>query len=183
MSRAWYLLCLVPLAIGVAIGVVGILGLVDEVEAMDRVVVPGEATLDLAPGDHVVFGETTSRKDGVLYRTASFSVRCGITGPDGAPVAIGSPTGSTSYAVGGYEGASIAEFTVVTAGAHRIACEGDGDPSVIAIGDGVGGNIAGALLAIFGGFAAALALFLVIWWRRRRAKRAQSAAATAAAFR
>lgn len=169
VSGWWYLLALVPVAIGVALAVVGVFRMIDEIEAMQRVVVPGEDDLELAAGDYVVYGETESQVSGTYYRNTSIALRCAITGPDGQQITLDTPTGTTKYTMGGYSGQSMFEFEAPSAGTYHLQCTGDGSPAVLAIGTGIGTGIVLIVVSALVGFIAALVVFFVVRRKRKRA--------------
>jgi len=169
MSRRWYLLCLVPLAIGALAVVLSIEKLLDGIEQMPRVIVPGERTLALTAGDYIIYGETTSSVEGVSYVSESFSVECKLTAPDGSAATLERPTGHTTYTIGGYEGRSLFETTLGKDGTYTLACSGD-KRAVLAFGHGIGATILVIVLGAVGGFLGPGAVFLIVFLRRRRSR-------------
>jgi hypothetical protein len=155
-SFAWYFLAVLPLAAGVYLCVRFVLGMVDDMDAMQRVDVPGEHELYLQPGDYVVFSESGE----------GWSGRCRMTAGDGAEIGLASPSGRTTYTIGGRSGVSVFRFTAPREDGYRLACTGD--PGVLAIGHGIGFTIVGIILAPIGGILlAGLTVVLVFLWRRR----------------
>jgi hypothetical protein len=140
---------------------------------MKRVVVPGQAELELSSGDHVIYGELQSTVDGVGYVASSIQVRCMMTSAGGEGVILTTPGASTSYELGGYKGQSMFAFTIREAGTYQLACQNDGDPAVLAIGRGIGAGIAVVAVGIVGGLIAAIVVLLLV---RRKRKRAAAAA-------
>jgi hypothetical protein len=177
MSRSWYFLALIPFALGAVIATITFMGMLDDIKAMQRVVVPGEGQLALDAGDYVAYGETESNVNGVVYSNTGFSVRCGMLGPDGAEVKLESPTGKVSYTMGGYSGRNFFELTAPTKGTYTLRCEGADSPAVIAVGKGVGSSIVIAVLAGVGGILAAIITLVVIRRKRKRERLGQLAAA------
>jgi hypothetical protein len=173
MSRAWYFLALVPVLLGIAIAGATCSAMVDDIKSMQRVVVPGEGQLQLEAGDYVAYGETKSNVNGVVYSNASFSVRCGLVGPDGAEVPLETPTGKVQYGLGGYSGRNFFELTAPTKGTYTLRCEGSDEPAVIAVGKGVGSSIVILVLSALGGLIAGVVTIFVI--RRKRKRAAQAA--------
>ena len=169
MSRLWYLASLVPLVIGGAVAYVVMSGLMHDIEGMQRVVVPGEATLALEAGDHVVYGELVSIVDGVAYMNTSFRVRCAVTGPEGASAKLVAASSKASYGMGGYQGESLFELNVSESGSYRFSCEGDDKPAVVAIGQGIGSAIVLGISAGLAGFIGVVVVFFVIRRLRRQA--------------
>ena len=168
MSRAWYLTALVPLAIGVAIAWVSFTRLVDNVESMQRMVVPGERTFILNGGDYILFGETASIVDGTVYRNDRFAVSCSLAAEDGTPIALERTTGRTRYSVGSYAGGGMFEFTLTTPGTVKLSCDNDGDTAVVAIGGGIGAAIVVGIVCLVFGLLSAIGVFAIVFVRRRR---------------
>lgn len=166
LRASWYLLALVPLTIGILVAIKLVFALFDDVERMDRVIVPGQRELELTPGEYVLYAETRSVVDGVTYQAASVQLRCAMVDRDGAPVELDSPNGSTTYALGGFAGTSFAEATIPSAGVYRLTCTGG--PAVVALGGGIGTRIVAVVITGFASFG--LALFTVLLVRRRRRK-------------
>jgi hypothetical protein len=169
VSGWWYLLALVPVAIGGIIAAVAMSSLLGDIEGMKRVVVPGEATLELGAGDYVVYGELQSTVDGVAYRATSVQVRCMMTTAGGEGVILTTPGASTSYSLGGYQGQSMFEFTIREAGTFQLVCQNDGDPAVLAIGHGIGAGIAVVAIGMGAGFIGAIVVLLLVRRKRKRA--------------
>ena len=170
MSRAWYLMILVPLAIGASAVILSIMKLVDGVEQMQRVVMPGERTLALTAGDYIIYGETTSVVDGVSYLTESFSVSCKLTGAGGTPIAL-DRSSHTTYSIDGYRGRSLFEAKIDKDGRYTLACTGD-KQAVLAFGHGMGATIVTIVLGALGGVFGAVGVLLIVLFRRRRFVRA-----------
>ncbi len=167
MSRAWYLVCLVPIVICSVIAVVLFMRVVGGIEAMPRFVAPGSHTVELVPGNYVAFGESESKIGSTMYRNDSFSVDCTLTGANNAAVALETHSMKTTYSISDYRGSSLYEFTIHTAGSYRWSCTGaDDDKAVIAIGTSVGGGILKSILMLFAGLISG-AIFFVLLWRRR----------------
>ena len=167
MSRAWYLAALVPLAIGIVVGVLAFKRLIDHVESMHRIVVPGEKTMMLDAGDYVVFAETESVVDGVAYVNDGFRVECALVS-NGTSIALERSGGSTKYSMGGYAGRSIFDFTMPQSTNATLRCTTGGDKAVLAIGTGIGGGIVVGVLALVFGILGAGGAFTIIFIRRRQ---------------
>lgn len=175
MSRAWYLVCLIPIAICSVIAVFMFLGVVSAIQAMPRFVVPGSNTLELVPGDYIAFGESESRLGGKAYKNESFTVSCTVLDANNAAVALDSSSSvKTTYAVSGYHGSSLFSFAIGAPGMYRWDCIGGSEPAVIAIGSGVGGGIVKAILMLFAGLISGGIFFALLWRRRRQILRART---------
>jgi len=171
MGRLWYLAALVPLVVGVVVIVTGLRGLADDVEHMQRVVVPGERTLKLDAGDYVIYGETVSRVDGVSYINESFNVRCGLSAADGTTINLEAKSSSSNYQLAGYKGQSMFNVTVPRAGDYHFACEGDSKPAVLAFGHGFGMKLVFTILGGVFGLLLTGGVFLFVFLKRRKAKK------------
>ncbi len=167
MSRAWYLAALLPLAIGIVVGVLAFKRLIDHVESMHRLVAPGEKTLMLDEGDYVVFAETESSVDGVAFVNDRFNVECSLTA-NGQPIALERPSGTTKYSIGGYSGHSIFTFEMPASTSATLRCTSEGGKAVLAIGTGIGGGIVVGVLALVFGILGAGGAFTIIYIRRRQ---------------
>lgn len=169
-GRAWYLICLLPIAVGVIAAVLAIRNLIADIEDMPRVVVPGEQTFPLAADDYIIFGETSSIVDGVAYVNPTFRVRCAVRAADGSQVTLERPTATTSYGIAGYKGESMFKLSIPRTGSYRFSCEGDGPPAVLAIGHPLGFMFVFVILGAIGSFFLSGGIFLLIFIRRRRAR-------------
>jgi hypothetical protein len=143
----------------------------DNIQGMQRVVVPGETEVRLTAGEHVVYAESNSVVDGTAYHTESFSLRCAVVDADtGEAASLSTPTGSTTYSMFGFSGEAVFDLDVPDDGTYRVVCEGDDPPAVIAIGDGMGWGIAmiaiSGLFAVFGTIAV-LAVVATLRFKRR----------------
>jgi hypothetical protein len=169
MSRAWYLTMLMPLGLCV-FGVLAFMRLVDNIEGMQRLVVPGERTLTLDKGDYRVFAESESHVDGVAYANNQYSVRCSLEA-DGAPIELESSTAKITYSLGGYAGRSIFKFTMRKAGSAKLACTTDDGKAVLAVGTGIGTSIVAGVLTLVFGVIGIVAAFAIVFVLRRRTVR------------
>lgn len=169
MTRLWYLLGLVPFAIGLGIGALSFLRMIDDVKHMPRVVVPGEQAVALGSGDFIVFGESDSIVGGTAYHAERFSVRCNLTGADGAPIELHSTAASTHYTIGSYAGSSMFTFTLPSTQRVTLACKTDQDVrAVLAIGRGIGVRIVIGVVALVSGILATVFATIVVYRRRKR---------------
>lgn len=172
MSRAWYLVALVPLALGLGLGALSFLHMIDDIKHMPRVVVPGEQAVELGSGDYIVFGESDSVVDGTAYHAEHFSVRCNLTGAAGNAIELHSTAASTHYAIGGFSGTSMFTFTLPAPQRATLACKTDQDvKAVLAIGRGIGVRVVLALIALVGGILGSVFGMVVVYRRRKRLAR------------
>ena len=178
-SRSWYLLAGVAVAgsiVWLALGLLlGFRSLTREVDAFQRVPIPGQAEVSLAePGGYLLYLEAP----GVSAEGAaipSFNVL--LTAADGGePVPLHPYGGSVTYSLGGHAGRAVGSFQIDRPGRFLLQTNGllQG-PAQVAVGRSIGGDIvvtvlrtlAGTLVLFFGG--AALAVVVAI--RRQRARR------------
>lgn len=186
-SRMWYW---IAAAIFLA-GVTGaVLFLLPRLEALqDRlvhVVVPGEAKLPLdRTGAYTIFHEPRSVVAGTLYYAKDIS---GLTVSlrsvaSGRGVALAHPRATTGYTFGGRSGTSILSFEIAEPGEYSLTAgyaDGRADPrTVVAVGQGVVGNLFTAILGAIGiglgAFAAAAAIMAITFLKRRSGTRAATA--------
>jgi len=167
MSRAWYLAALVPIALAGLIATLAFLRLVDRIDAMPRMVVPGEHAFALPAGDHIVYAESRSHVDGVAYANESFAVQCSMSS-DGAPVPLSSHGSRMTYALGGYAGNAIFDFTLDKPATVKLACETTDGKGVLAVGKSFALTIVVAVVPLVLGMLAAGAAFLIVFMKRRR---------------
>jgi hypothetical protein len=172
-GRVWFLVGFAPLLLGAALGLHFYGAMKHGIVDMQRVVVPGEADLQLGQGEYVLYGESRSVVDGTAYVNDSFSARCAVLDVESdTQVALTSPTGSTTYTGFGYAGQSMFELDVPHAGTYRLHCEGDDAPAVIAVGRGIGTSIILLVVSILGGVIGFIAIMATVANRRFRARRA-----------
>ena len=176
MSRAWYLTVLVPLAFGVIIGGISLSRMMEQIESMPRAVIPGERTFELPAGEHIIYGETYSVVDGVVYRNKRFTATCTVTRADGTPIPFESYGGKMRYGIGVYSGRAIFKFELESPGAAKVSCSTkDGSKLVIAVGEGIGAQVVVAVVGALFGLFTALAVFAIVLVKRKRYKRALAA--------
>lgn len=171
-SRKWYWLVPALAVAGIAHLVFEITWLGSDVEAMQRVVMPGSASIELPAGDTTLYFERTSLLSGEVYEvTGSVQVRCRVTGPAGEPVPMVRPTSSVRYQFNRYAGVNMFDLQVDAAGTYLLTCEA---PSrfVFAAGRGVGTRIVVAVIGMLVIVGLGVASFFVVRARRRSQRRA-----------
>lgn len=142
-----------------------------KVDAMQRLVMPGEHEVELAAGEHVIYAETRSTVGGTSYVWNGGALQCtAVESASSKPAALSAATMSENYSFGGFEGQSMFELDIATAGRHRVACEvATGGPMTVAISQG---RVLGSMLyTMLGGFviaAAGLTTILLTWDKRRK---------------
>jgi hypothetical protein len=161
---------------------VGLSGMVDQVDAFPRMDVPNERVLTVhEPLDLTIFYEAP----GIDQDQAELPpLTIFIFDPDGAPVTVAGYGSELTYHVGDHSGRAVATFTAAAAGDYRVLVEGDAPPGAgIAVGESVGGFIAavlGAGLLALVTLGAAITLALVTASRRRKYTPSPSDAPTVA---
>jgi hypothetical protein len=147
------------------------MSLAGQIEGMQRVVVPGEKTFQLLPGDYIVFGESESKVAGTTYRADTFSVACTLTDQSGRAVQLQSVGRThTKYSLGDYSGGSLFELTIPAEGRYTLACTGDQQTkAVLAIGQGIGKSIVTSVLMLLAGLISSGIAVLMLFLRRRKA--------------
>lgn len=169
MKRSYYALCLIPFVLTAIVAGFLIVGLVGEVEGMQRGVVPGTVDVTLEPGEYAVFAETRSKLGGVIYEADTFSLRCTLTSAAGTPVLLETPVATTSYTFGDYSGTSIHKVDLASRGTYKLACQSDTTPRiVVAVGHGIGGKLVTALVLFFAGCVASIIGFVMMYRRRKQ---------------
>lgn len=170
-SRAWYLICFAPLIMCGAVAIGFFMSLAGQIEGMQRVVVPGEKTFQLLPGDYILFGEHESKVAGTTYRNDSFRVSCTLADNAGRQVTL-SPVGAThtKYSLGDFSGSSMFEITIPAEGVYSLRCTGDeSHKAVLAIGQGIGKSIVTSVLMLLAGLISSGIAVLMLFMRRRKA--------------
>jgi hypothetical protein len=186
-SRLGYLIAIVVfvagsvLALALAVWFVfSLLGLADD---MDRVVVPGSASLELPEsGGYTIFYEYRSEVNGREFRTSESVPELDVTvthAETGQPVQVRPPIASTSYDVRGYAGEAYLTFDIDQPGAYELVADYpsglDGPEVVLAVGQGIGRDITlgvgmafGAIAIFCGTTLLVIAIAGVTFWRRYR---------------
>lgn len=174
MRRTWYLLALVPFAVGAALAVVSFVRLFDNLEGMPRLVVPGERSVELDAGNYVVYGESRSIVDGTAYVSDQFSVRCALAKQDGTEIPLSHSSIERTYELGDHAGSGLFEFELPTRETVKLSCTTEDGKVVLAIGRGIGGAIVAGVLSVMLGGLAAVVVFVVVFIKRRRWRRREA---------
>lgn len=173
-SGWWYLVALLLPFAGCGVSfATGFGGMADAVRGMERVVVPGEAQVELEAGDYTAYYEHKSRVDGHHFATPEgiSGLECQLGGPGGESIPLEGASTSTEYTINGYSGSSLFSFEAPASGTYAIACShGDdaGTRVVLAIGQGVASSILLAIAAPLVGALAGLVFFVLLFLKRRR---------------
>lgn len=153
------------------------------IDSFPRVVVPGEAQLNLPAGEYTIYSEQPGRSDGAtLGKDAVAGLSCRLTDPSGRPVTVRTPLGSTSYTVNAHSGVSLFVFQALTDGRYQLACDygQQNGPSTVLAFDRAGTSLGVvALVSGIGTSAAGLVVCALVYLRRRRWARATPTAAPA----
>jgi hypothetical protein len=164
-------------------------GLVHVTDALTRVVVPGQATLNLERDkSYTVFYESHTTVDGKLYSTRQSvsALECHVKSlNDGEQAAISPSRNPTQYRLGGRSGHSILEFSAPRDGQYDFSCAyasgGHGTNVVLAVGTGLGARMFRAILVCLAGpllgSLLSMAVFFWVYIRRDNAKASAAAAA------
>ncbi len=141
-GRKWYVVAGVVFVVGVAaFGTLLFLGLRGMGKDLQRFVVPGERTVEVAePGGYTIYRETGSL-DGVYYDAVNLpAIRVVVTSPTGRDVPVQAPGMNETYTLGGREGWAIFRFQADEPGAYRVEARyPDGSPGpqgILAVGRG-----------------------------------------------
>lgn len=172
-SRRGYLIAAIVAVLGLIIGVGGLVRgmgqLSDDVDAFDRVDLPGSGTVRFATAGHyTLYYEATGATEVPPFRVV-------LQAPSGEPVQLTEYRGSFDYSTGDHEGTAVATFHIDTPGPYDLASEASIPPGIgqLAVGKGLGGNLAQTLvpgLVLFLALITAATLAVVTAVRRRRAR-------------
>jgi hypothetical protein len=178
-SRLWYWLAaglLIAALACVSFAVAGFFSLSHQINAFQRVRVPGQADVSFAsPGGYLIYFE------GPGFNTASRTgtVRVLLQGTNGLPVSISRLQGrAETYSVTGHSGVAVASFTIARPGMYVLSAGLPTSPVPVdiavgrSIGAGIGATVVLILVAIFALGPAAVAVGAVTAVRRHRSRRA-----------
>jgi hypothetical protein len=188
---AWYYWLVVPFFLaGIGLFIYEIShGLAQVTDSLARVVVPGEATLNLERDkSYTVFYESHTTVGGKLYSTRQSvsALECHVRSlNDGEEAAISPSSNPTQYRAGGRSGRSILEFSAPRDGPYAFSCAYasgvHGSNVVLAVGTGFGARMFRAILVCFAGpllgGLLSMAVFFWVYIRRDNAKASAAAAA------
>jgi hypothetical protein len=188
---AWYYWLVVPFFLaGIGLLIYEIShGLAHVADALTRVVVPGQATLNLEQGKpYTVFYESHTTVGGKLYSThqSVTALECHVKSlSDGEEAAISPSSNPTQYRIAGRSGRSILEFSAPRDGAYDFSCAYAsgvrGTNIVLAVGTGFGARMFRAILVCFAGpLLGGLLSTAVFFWVYIRRDNARASAAAAA---
>lgn len=158
--------------VGIGMVAFGFIQLSWKLDSRPRMAVPGTQSFTLEAGEYVLYGSSSGT-------TAS---EVTITGPGGAPVAIGPSSGLVTANVGSKSFVAFGTFKAPTTGSYRFEVTDSSRPSStsaeLMIGPDSSGDLGITLGLVFGGmalgailFIAGLVVMIVALVRRSRARR------------
>lgn len=195
-SWVWYLVAglvaLAAVAGAIVLAALGVVRFFDRIDDLQRVVVPGESTVEIDdPGGYTIYFEYRGAAGGEDFLDGEDppqGLQVEVTGPDGQPVPIEPYSGRFVYADGDNEGSAQWTFDAPQAGAYVVRGTYAGEPSaqpqvVLAVGGSLAGGLVGYVVgavAVAGiGLLIALVVLIVTVIRRSRSKREARQAAQA----
>ena len=165
--RTWYLIGVGLMISAVTMAIVSFGSMLNTVEGMHRVVVPGRATITLPPGTSTLYAEQRSVVDGKTYDVdGEFRYRCGIDEKE-RKLTFSKAPGKVTYSIGDYAGHDAWDIDVVESGDYTLVCESE-KQFVMAIGRGVGSAIVVAIVGLVPFFAGGVVILIVYLKRRRQ---------------
>lgn len=177
-ARGWYwlagALALAGVASAIAWFVLGFGRLNDSIEDLERVPIPGAATLELGEGRHTIYYERTEASPDSASDAPELDIRVAAVGAGEADLTT--HLGNVTYSLDGRAGASLEGLRVSRAGSYRIEVAGEAPADArLAVGRGIGRGIFGLLLVTFalllGPPAVGAAIALTVFLLRRSAAR------------
>jgi hypothetical protein len=180
-SRWFYVLAVLVVVIGFAIfGLLLFKNLSGITDSLIQVVVPGKIDITFSEaGKYTIFHEYQSVVGNKVYKTEEISgLQCALTSQEtGAEIALSSPSGSSTYTLGGRAGRSLWVFSIDKPGNYQISAwypeAQEGQEVVLAIGSGFTGKIVGtvfsSLAILFGSIAIAVVITVVTAIKREKA--------------
>jgi hypothetical protein len=178
-SRLWYWVAaglLIAALACISFAVAGFVSLSHQINAFQRVRVPGQADVNFAsPGGYLIYFE------GPGFNTASRTgtVHVLLQGTNGLPVPVSRLEGrAETYSVTGHSGVAVASFTIARPGMYVLSAGLPTSPVPVdiavgrGIGAGIGATVVLILVAVFALGPAAVAVGAVTAVRRHRSRRA-----------
>lgn len=164
----FYALACLPFALGLALAVFLIAKAMTDIMAfggaMERIVVPGKDTIVLSkPGKYTVYNEHKSMIGNKVYSSDENSVsgiECRLRDiRTGGDILLSPSSMNSTYSIGSMEGRAVFDFSIEKPGPYEFGCfftSGfrNNQESVMAIGQGFGGEIMKMIFMIFGAVAA-----------------------------
>lgn len=185
-GRKWYVIALLVFLLFFVPSLLGFLkGLDGITNGLTRVVIPGEATVDLEAGTWTIFYEHSGEFEGETFSTSTQApgIEASVTSEDGEQIPVSPSFASFEYNIGGHTGFSIGEFKVPEEGTYVFSAQlvdpNDPGPYLLALGKDLGSStillVVGIIGMIGGAFIGFVIWLIVIILRSRAKKRAQMA--------
>jgi hypothetical protein len=169
-AGGWYLIGVGLIISAITMSVIAFSSMKNTIAGMQRVVMPGKATITLSIGTSTLYAEQRSLVDGKAYEVdAAFKYRCGLD-EKARKLKFEEADGKVTYSIGDYAGHNAWDITVDDAGDYTLVCESE-KPFVIAVGRGVGSAIVVAIIGLVP-FLIGLAVIIVVHFKRRRQRKA-----------
>ncbi|MBK9178855.1 MAG: hypothetical protein IPM45_04660 [Acidimicrobiales bacterium] len=180
-SWVWYVVAgavaLAGVGVSVVLIVLGALRFVGEVDDLQRVVMPGRATLELDEGSYTIYYEYLSEVGGRPFDTPVVppDLRFTLIGPDGTQVPLALYDGSFTYSDADRAGSAQLTFRAPTSGEYVLTGVDVTERSpdvVIAVGPGLAGTLVRAVLVglVVGALCEVVALVILVVTVVRRSK-------------
>jgi hypothetical protein len=170
------LAALVGLVVGVVVIVRGVTRYADRVEDFERAAMPTTLEVEISePGGYSIYHES----DGFLSEGVR-EPEVEVTDPSGGDVVLRTYDSEVTYDVSGYHGIGVYTFRADEAGTYEVDASmpfATGSDDVIAVGPGVGEDLAVAIvagIALIGvGIVGGIVIAVVVGVMRGRSRRAQ----------
>ncbi len=157
-SPAWYIVGGGLLMVAAALAGIGFTQAASSVQYMQRISMPGRASVVLPPRATTLYVEGAP---------ATAVTACSLTSEFGGASAVVAPVAAVrTYDSDGRRGQSVYDVTATVGGSYTLACEGT-QSFEIAMGQGAGAARALILAAILPALGGLGAMILVAWKRRR----------------
>lgn len=173
-AGGWYLIGAGLIISAITMSVIAFSSMKNTIAGMQRVVMPGKATITLSVGTSTLYAEQRSRVAGKSYEIdAAFKYRCGID-EKARKLELKPASGKVTYSIGDYAGHDAWDITVEDAGEYTLVCESE-KTFVMAVGRGVGSAIVVAIIGLVPCLVG-LAIIIVVHLKRRRQRKADASA-------
>jgi hypothetical protein len=165
--RAWYLVAAGLIVSAVTMALIAYSRFTDNIEGMQRVVMPGTAEITLPMGASTLYAESRSVVGDERYEADDVDFSCALD----RGVTLKRANGSSHYQVGDFAGRNAFDVMIPDAGTYTLTCEAK-QPFVIAVGRGLGAWIVIAAVGLLP-FTGGVIVILFVFLRRRRQLRAR----------
>jgi hypothetical protein len=168
-AGGWYLIGVGLIISAITMSVIAFGSMKNTIAGMQRVVMPGKATIVLSVGTSTLYAEQRSLVDGKTYELdETFRYRCAIEEKT-RKVDFKAASGKVTYSIGDYAGHDAWDVTVEDAGEYTLVCESE-KTFVMAVGRGVGSAIVVAIIGLVPCLIG-LAIIVVVHLKRRSQRR------------